>query len=323
MKTPLRALEPALQHYGVKASAARQIHEGFNYHFQLTTSAGEKRLIIFRRQPGKPPRDFQFNLWQHMRAGGFTLIPPTLKTASGRDYAGTPLGTVALVDWVPGQSGSTHRDWSGPLLSDAAGVLADLHAAVRDFRPERAGADQLAPLYLPADAWVDRSEALFADFCDRTAPTAGVADAVRMQMQGARDRFDGAAYRTALEAGTAVVHGDYRPGNLVLDDGRIVGVLDLDAAFWESRVYDVAYAAFQFAGDEGVYPQPSAATAVDFVRHYTQRWPLTPAERALLPFFLRQVVLKRLLAGHDTEPRLALLEQLDNGLEEDLVRAAA
>jgi Ser/Thr protein kinase RdoA (MazF antagonist) len=323
VKTPLRALEPALQHYGVTASAASEVYSGFNLHFRLTTPDGDKHLIIFRPQAGKPPRDFQFDLWQHILAQGFTLLPQPVKTVGGQDYAGTPLGTVALTEWVPGESGSLHEDWSGPMICKAASVLADLHGAARHFRPDPAEADRLAPLYLPADAWVDRVDQMVADFGDRTAADAELMDAVRYRVEETLARFDAAAYESALAAGTTVVHGDYRPGNLVINDSEIAAVIDLDAAFWESRVYDLAYAAFQFGGKEGVYPQPGARPGAYFVRSYCRRWPLTEAEQTLLPFFLRQVVLKRLLVGRDAEPRLALLDQLDRGLEDALVRAAA
>lgn len=325
MKTSLRELEPALEHFPIAASEAREVRGGFNQHFRLTTRDGEKHLIIFRPQPGMPPRDLQFEMSRHVVHEGFQLVAEPVPTTSGRPFAKTRLGTAALVDWVPGDAGSAEPEWSGELLSSAGQVLAALHQAVRHFRPERSGRGTLGPLYLPADEWVERREELLADLRDhhRSLDDAAAIAETAERLDHAGNRFDPTAYREAIASGTGVVHGDYRPGNLIVDQGRIVAVVDFDAAFWESRVYDLAYAAFQFAGDECVYPQQRREPGVEFVRSYTQSWPLSEAEQRLFPFFLRQVVLKRLLSGRDIEPRLRLLDQLDDGLEDELVRAAA
>lgn len=323
MKTPLHSLQPALEQYAIDASEANEVSEGFNHHFRITTADGEKHLIIFRPQPGKPPRELQFQMRQHIEGRGFGLAPRPVPTLSGKPYAKTQLGTVALAEWIPGRAGSSVADWTPELVSEAGTVLAGLHQAIRDFRPDRSGSERLAALYLPADVWVDRAPELLDEFRSRTGAAEPVSAEVTERLEATRERFDHAAYNRSLSEGPTVVHGDFRPANLVVDEGRIAAVVDFDAVFWDSRLYDLAFAAYQFGGDECVYPQRSWEPAIDFVASYVRRWPLSDDERALFPFFLRQVVMKRVLIGHEVVPRLRLLDQLDAGLEDDLVAAAA
>ena len=323
MKTPLTQLRPALEDYDLAVLSAREITSGFNQHFEIRTSAGTKHLIIFRPQHGKPPRDLQFQMGRHVSDAGFDLMPKPVPTAAGRPFAKTPLGTVAIVDWVPGHPASTEAVDARPGVGAAARVLAELHRGVRDFRPPRVRPDLLAPLYQPADSWVRHSPELVAELQRRGGEAPATIERIAGQLEATVACWDADTYVRALEDGTSVVHGDYRPGNLIVDGDRIVAVVDFDAAFWESRVYDLAYAAYQFSGPECVYPQAQPQPALDFVRDYVETWPLSPSEHRLLPFFLRQVVLKRLLTGRDVPERLALLDQLDAGLDAALLRAAA
>ncbi|HET9015357.1 MAG TPA: phosphotransferase [Thermomicrobiaceae bacterium] len=323
MKTPLTQLQPALEDYDLAVLSAREIPSGFNQHFEIRTPEGPKHLIIFREQRGKPPAELQFQLRRHAIDAGFDLMPRPVTTASGRAFARTTLGTVAIVDWVPGKQASTEDSEARPSVGEAARVLAWLHRDLRDFRPPRVRPDLLSPLYLPADRWVDRAPELAAELRGRLSLPAATDERVQAELDAALGRWDADAYDQALEDGTCVVHGDYRPANLIMDHERIAAVVDVDAAFWESRVYDLAYAAFQFSGPECLYPQERPQPAREFVRGYVAAWPLSAAELRLLPFFLRQVVLKRLFAGRDVEARLALLDQLDDGLDAALVGLAA
>lgn len=304
-------------------SEAMEIAEGFNQHFRVRTSLGDKHLIIFRSQAGKPPREFQFAIRQYAVEQGFDRLARPVPSEMGSSFVKTPLGTVALVDWIPGQDGSTHGEWSVPLVREAAATLADLHLATRGFHPVRQRPERLSQLYLPADMWVAAGDDLLQGLPERCAKCGIKRANIAQRLDETRQLFDADAYDEALTVGTRVVHGDYRPANLIVDDGRIVGVVDLDASFWESRVYDLAYGAFQFGAAQTIYPQRRRDLAFEFVEWYTRRWPLATAERQLFPFFLRHVVVKRLLAGRDPDPRLALLDQLDAGLEAELLRAVA
>jgi len=323
VKTPLTQLKPALEGYDLDVSSAREISSGFNQHFEIRTSEGLKHLIIFRPQHGKPPPALQFQMQRHVSDAGFDLMPKSVPTAAGRAFAKTSLGTVAIVDWVQGQPASTEGAGARPDVGQAARVLAELHRDMRDFRPPRVRPDLLAPLYQPADSWARHAPGLVAELGALGGEAPATIERVETRLDETLARWDPDVYARALEDGTTVVHGDFRPGNLIVDAHRIVAVVDFDAAFWESRVYDLAYAAYQFSGPECVYPQARPEPSLDFVRDYVAGWPLSPSERQLLPFFLRQVILKRLLVGRDVPQRLALLDQLDAGLDAALLRVAA
>jgi Ser/Thr protein kinase RdoA (MazF antagonist) len=323
VRTLRHELTPALEHYDLRVSSIVEIPQGFNLHYRVTTSDGPKHLIVYRPQPGKPPRDLQFRMRQHLLAAGFEPLPSPVPTLSGRPYARTMIGTVAVLDWVEGEVRSSPRGWPAAKVCLAARTLARFHRSLADFRPEPVPAETLAPLYLSAPDWLARAPRVLEEFHDWNEEPDAVCGRIGHRLDELTALFDPDAYRQALEDGTAVVHGDYRPANLVVEDGQIAGVLDLDAAFWESRVYDLAYACFQFAGNEKMHPQQRRAPAIAFARCYAKAWPLSAAERQLFPFFLRLVVLKRLLSGWDVGPRLALLDQLDGGLEAELIQAVA
>ncbi len=322
MKTTLHGIEPAIEQYDLPVYGASEINRGFNLHYRLETAEGDKHLIIYRQQPGKPPQDLQFQIQEHLREHGFDRVPRAVPTTSGRPTARTALGTVAMTDWVPGEATPAGDGWPIPLVQQAAEVLADLHLALRDFHPDGANGAGLGPLYLPADRWLAKAPELMEEFAEWTEESPAVVANVAGQLAGIAAYFDPDDYAAALEEGASVVHGDYRPANLVLDDGKIAAVLDFDSAFRESRVYDLAYACFQFVGEECVYPQERSDPGVSFVERYVERWPLSEAEQRLFPFFLRQVVLKRLLRGWDVAPRLSLLEQIEGDLGQALTRAA-
>lgn len=323
MKTTQHELTPALEQYDVQVSSIHEIPEGFNLHYRVATPEGPKHLIVFRPQPGKPPRDLQFRMREHLAAAGFDRLAETVPTRYGGHYARTAIGTVALLDWVEGEVRTPAQGWPAQRVCKAARTLARLHRALADFRPEPPATKPLAPLYRAADDWLASAPQIVDEFHEWNDTSESVRERIQHRLDELGDLFDPAAYREALEDGTAVVHGDYRPANLVLDAGRIAGVLDFDAAFWESRVYDLAYACFHFAGKEKIEPQRRLAPAIAFARCYTTAWPLSAAERQLFPFFLRYVVLKRLLAGWDVSPRLKLLDQLDDGLEAELMEVVA
>lgn len=92
-----------------------------------------------------------------------------------------------------------------------------------------------------------------------------------------------------------VVHGDWHPGNLLLRDGQIVGVLDFDSARIEPRAVDIANACLQFSMAVGENDQPETwPESLDVklmravVRGYDQATdqPLTEPERAAIPWLI-------------------------------------
>lgn len=94
----------------------------------------------------------------------------------------------------------------------------------------------------------------FADVCDRRPLRAGVERAVDQfeaateatghDPPGARDVVDWLRRNVPPDAGTALVHGDYRPSNVLLartDRPKVAGVLDWETAFLGDPLTDLGY----------------------------------------------------------------------------------
>ena len=55
-----------------------------------------------------------------------------------------------------------------------------------------------------------------------------------------------------------IIHGDWHPGNLLYENGTIVGVLDFDSARIEPRCVDIANASLQFSMTMGDPDDPGS-----------------------------------------------------------------
>jgi Ser/Thr protein kinase RdoA (MazF antagonist) len=131
------------------------------------------------------------------------------------------------------------------------------------------------------------------------------------------------------------VHGDYNPWNLLFEEsGEVAAVLDFDNCDVASRLHDLAEALLtfcvleyradstNFAADQPAIPDGDRVRR--FLSAYLGEAPLSPAERACLPWAVRAVLAELLTLGlirDDLRPdRLPdldrLLKQLDRHLDE-------
>jgi hypothetical protein len=102
---------------------------------------------------------------------------------------------------------------------------------VLSFLPGRVGAYPLADFML-SDATLTEAARMLRAFHDATARFAIPADAVWQW--------------PAREPAEVVCHNDFAPYNLIWDDERLTGVIDLDLASPGPRAWDAAYAAYRF-----------------------------------------------------------------------------
>jgi Ser/Thr protein kinase RdoA (MazF antagonist) len=144
--------------------------------------------------------------------------------------------------------GDTVRRTAGPWTPTVHAFLRHLRAAGFELVPEPLGVDAQgreilsllpgapATYPLPAYAWTD--ETLLA-----------VATTLRA-FHDASAGFEPPAGATwqwpRAEPAEVVCHNDFAPYNLMFEDGRLTGVIDLDLASPGPRVRDVAYAAYRF-----------------------------------------------------------------------------
>jgi len=110
-----------------------------------------------------------------------------------------------------------------------------------------------------------------------------------------------------------LTHQDVRPVNCRVAGGVVVELWDWDLARLDCVLYDLAFSCLQF-GPECLFPDVSLTLAQVFINAYThaQQHPdLEQSIAELLPWFLRLVVLKRLLLNWHIPARLQLLDQVE------------
>jgi len=141
--------------------------------------------------------------------------------------------------------GNTVRRAAGPWTPTIHAFLRHLRAHGFDRVPEPLGMDErgreiisllpgAAPTYpLPEFAWSGETlEAVARTLREYHDASAGFAG----------ERWQWPAH----EPREVICHNDFGPYNLMFEDGRLTGVIDLDLASPGPRVLDVAYAAYRF-----------------------------------------------------------------------------
>ncbi|WKK24238.1 phosphotransferase [Streptomyces olivoreticuli] len=278
MSTDL-ALEIALarEAFAVPARGAMPLGGGAtaNRVVALTDAAGQARWVL--RCPLRDPRparmDFLLGFHRLARAGGLPVAVPH-PTLDGRRWAEDASGRPwVLLEYLPGRPLTTV---TAPLAEQAAHQLAAVHHLPTDkaLQTVEVGPDSRW------DAWLTASDGTWQ-------ATAEIADDYRVLLADYRRYVDllhqyGDALRT-LEA-KQWGHGDFHGHNLLHQDGRITGVLDLDGVGRRPRVTDVATAVLMLArtgsGDYRLQPDLIRAVLTGYQRHPAT--PLTQTERASL-----------------------------------------
>jgi hypothetical protein len=166
--------------------------------------------------------------------------------------------------------GDTVRRAAGPWTPTIHAFLRHLRAAGFDRVPEPLGIDERgreiisllpgapATYPLPGFAWSDATLGAVAR-CLRAFHDASV---------GFVPPPDGRWRWPAHEPAEVICHNDFAPYNLMFEDGRLTGVIDLDLASPGPRVWDMAYTAYRFAPltDPGNPDAPFAGADVQLRR---------------------------------------------------------
>jgi Ser/Thr protein kinase RdoA (MazF antagonist) len=183
-----------------------------------------------------------------MRFGGADVGEPTCLRSgvmADRDEEVLAGGNMTAVVRV----GDTVRRGAGPWTPTIHAFMRHLRASGFERVPEPLGIDERgreiisllpgAPAFypLPAFAWSDETLAAVAR-CLRAFHDAS---------SGFDPGPDGRWQWVAHEPAEVVCHNDFAPYNLMFEDGRLTGVIDLDLASPGPRVWDMAYTAYRFA----------------------------------------------------------------------------
>lgn len=164
---------------------------------------------------------------------------------------GKPLLSVAELD-------DEHKQ---ELASSLAGFLRDIHAIALDALPARAADDHLAE-------WRD----LFSKVEAKVFPLVP-----REIGASIRDRFDSFLADGNEPPARAIIHGDFGPGNILIDGGCVSGIIDFAGSGPGDPAYDFASLSAGLGDDFVALMEPhypDMAMMRDRVRFYRGTFPL-------------------------------------------------
>jgi homoserine kinase type II len=198
-------------------------------------------------------------------------VPAPIPAHDGRTVVPTNLGPASLYRRLPGDH--PPRDTAGLTLTGQA--LGELDAALADIDAELAPIDWRRSLNAIHPAVPDLDE-LAADLGRELSSAETTWFARQVREIDARIR----EWRTKLP--TQVIHCDFGPSNLLVENGTVTGILDFELAGLDLRAFDLAAALGQ-STDELATEQVEA-----FRTGYDRFVTLSAAERAALPDLVAQ-----------------------------------
>jgi homoserine kinase type II len=263
---------------------------------RIRTRRGE--FLLKRRAGGRddPFRvAFAHDLMIHLAERGYP-VPRLVGTRDDNNSLVQFTGrTYELFEYVEG----TRYDRTAEAAAEAGAALGRLHDSLEGFESE----------YRPpvgtyhASREIDSKLSVIPAMVDAVSPHSDNAaltrtcDFLSKAYRQAAVRVDQAGYR-AWPA--SVLHGDWHPGNLLFNGGRITAVLDFDSARLEPRMADVANAALQFSmqmsTSESATTWPEGLDLpllIAVVRGYDDRVrrTLAPAELDALPWLIIEALI--------------------------------
>ena len=258
-------------HFGVEGVAAHELPGGWvndNWRVEAGDGAGYVVRRYARMHVTRRAVFFEHAVMRHAAARVAEVHAP-LEDAEGESILLDDGAFAATFPFVIGCVGE--RD-AAPL---AAATLARFHLALSGFRAARPRRTRT----VGALAWLrDRLQCLAAQpVLAQKLPW----DEVAVAIAGALTRLLPRANRLPL----ATAHGDPHPDNFVVDNDRVVGLLDFDFAHETERAFDVGSAMDAFARENEDAPL-DLDSAIDLARAYHAAAPLSRTECDLLPDFM-------------------------------------
>ena len=259
------------------------IAEGIeNTNFLLETEEGRYVLTLFeQRTPGEDLPFFR-DLMAHLATGGLPCPLPVSSAGSGKapvELAGKP---ALVVSFLPGAQNTNPTEEQAGAVGE---MLARLHLAAGNF--DRSRGNSMGPA-----AWREMADKIASGARD-VAPDL-------LDLFAAELDFLEAHWPRALppELPVGIIHGDFFPDNLLWEGGAISGVIDFYFACKEALAYDLAVTLNSWCfGTAGEFDESRAGA---IVAGYEAVRPLTSAEKAAMPWFLRGAALRILLSRtHD------------------------
>ncbi|HEY5288819.1 MAG TPA: homoserine kinase [Caulobacteraceae bacterium] len=243
-----------------------------NSNYVLETETGRYILTLYERRAKAEDLPFFMALMEWLAGRGYPCARP-IADKSGRvlnRLCGRPTAIVTFL------TGLAPRRPSVVQCLEAGDGLAWLHIAGQGFPMWREND-------FGQDAWAAMTRAL-------TEKAEALKPGLATTLAGDID-FLGAAWPSDLPSG--VIHADWFPDNVFLQDGRFAGAIDFYFAACDQFAYDIGVAlnAWCFEADGSF--NVTAARAL--ILGYQRRRALGPAEKAALPILARGAAMRFLL----------------------------
>lgn len=203
--------------------------------FDLTGEGGEARRLVLRMDTAlsfiEGSRPAEFNLIRLAGEHGVP-VPGMLWCEDDPAYLGAGF---LIMEHIPGESlvSRLHKD---PRYARARQVLLEQMAAalacVHRITPGDDPSDTAGLRNLPGEKAVDYQEALYREWAVDPHPVLELA-------------FRWLHGHLPAETPQALVHGDFRPGNMLFDETGLQVVLDWELAWWGDPMADVAWVALR------------------------------------------------------------------------------
>jgi len=255
----------------VRGAAAAPLEGGYSNESWRVTGPGA--AVVVRRygrlHVSRAALDFEHAVTAHLARHGAAVRAP-LADGEGATLHLDAGAFVAVLPWIDGVTGG--RDPATGAA--AAAALAQIHLAGRGMH---VASGMRSTRFLGILPWLI---ACFQRFAAAGSPTARALpwDELILAVGAATARVATRAARLP----PAILHGDPHPGNVVVRDGRVRGVIDFDFVHESERVCDVGALLDEFArpGDDAPLDLGRIAP---LVAAYEAQAPLTAEERASLP----------------------------------------
>ena len=265
--TAAEALAVAERDYGIVGSASTLPSER-DQNFLIVDSAGGKFVLkIANSAEGEDLLDFQNQAMRCVAAASIGCrLPRVVTTRSGQDVSrihNSRAGVehcLRVLTWIDGEV-LGKVGVRGPELFESIGAgMARIDAALSQFRH---------PAMRRVLQWDLRQAVLAREHLHLLSPDRQR----RVERAFARwERIDWTALRHS------VIHGDANDHNLIIESGRMVGILDFGDIVYSATVCDLAVALAYVLLDER---QPLAAAA-RVIGAYQRTYPLNSAEQEVL-----------------------------------------
>lgn len=254
MDIPDAELRQILSHYDVGAlTTSEKLTRGYvNTSYAVTTKNGKegRKYLLRVYRPGIQEQEivYEHSIIRHLMDTRFDLAARVIPALNGATYLRLPADHklfCALFEYLPGKD---KYSWIRPNcrpgeIIESAATLAHFHTAVSGLTPDGFRAEPTIINLLPLieqrvpERLAKRGASKFEEMlAENQAFVLGAIARVRQGIEP--DEFNQTPH--------LVNHGDYHPGNLKFDRGRVVGLFDLDWSKVDARTFDLGLALTYF-----------------------------------------------------------------------------